>query len=909
MSMTFNVPLFTPLCRSMRNWMSDFRYGFEGYIANDKKNKRDMSIDIALVDALCPVTFKPTRDGLYLEQDGTFIQCLTIGDPSPVNPDRQPIPEGAATKLIEDILSIPIHDDTCIALTHTCIRLPAKDENGSIETARRENMVDSVVQEQKSHGLVKTHNKINDYIQTDIDRHQYKVYKGEISTFEFSLIVAVQGTTKEAVNATMNLIITMLDGKRVINEIPVNGMMDVFQTMMPTPYIAQRLLSEVEGDKVVATCPLWNPNSNTFANFGRFMGTDTSTNVPIFLNFHDNSLVSGHGLVIGKSGAGKSSILLVDDIRAVADGDLALHIVPKTDGKTDHIAVCKAMKGRLIKIGQLGNNFNMMQIFYDKTKMRGDIEAYQKAYGDHVAALVDSIGLLVGSGFSDPQKNQLYNSLVALYKEEREYKGEKFAFIDYDGNVIEKNLKYWDVAECFPDFDDLRNIWYSWINDGKHRLEKHALSALYANTSMISKGQILGYLVNKNPLDLDNPFVMIDISELIDTPNVQDALILLITRIINIKISGLRSEYTGKKIFITLDEGSNLMKNAKLRLVIEKLFRELRSYGGHVKIVFQDLAGIEEDTLQMLKTNTDYTILLSNMNSGNIRPLVKEFDLTPNDIRQLKKVGHGLGLFIMNESHINYYNALTPDEEAKLFGSAIPKEPVTDTIKKQELPWKVSPEYEWMAGKPGVLDKRWFIRLNGKTIPGWEAATTFHPFTGKRTAILVKAGMIKENGHIYQQTQDHYFTVTLAGGDLAALPQCTEVTFDNWGSDKSQEADVKIKFSIIQSDNTVVERVLGLEYEVEGSHTKEQLIAKRERLLNKKVNGQHVYTDIIFFSNNEYYPFLLEAVGADFACQRGSQLKKRIDDILAEMETCNPVCSNNPLDEQSPENAAAAPVL
>lgn len=80
-----------------------------------------------------------------------------------------------------------------------------------------------------------------------------------------------------------------------------------------------------------------------------------------------------------------------------------------------------------------------------------------------------------------------------------------------------------------------------------------------------------------------------------------------------------------------------------MRKVIERMFRELRSFGGHLKIVFQDLAGVPPETILMMKTNSDYVLLLSNMSAYNIKPLVKEFNLTRNDIRRLKAKGKGKG--------------------------------------------------------------------------------------------------------------------------------------------------------------------------------------------------------------------------------------------------------------------------
>ena len=77
------------------------------------------------------------------------------------------------------------------------------------------------------------------------------------------------------------------------------------------------------------------------------------------------------------------------------------------------------------------------------------------------------------------------------------------------------------------------------------------------------------------------------------------------------------------------------------------------------------------ETILMMKTNSDYVLLLSNMSAYNIKPLVKEFNLTRNDIRRLKAKGKGKGLLIVGDTRINYFNSLTPDDERVIFGKSL----------------------------------------------------------------------------------------------------------------------------------------------------------------------------------------------------------------------------------------------
>jgi hypothetical protein len=819
-------------------------------------NNDIITTDRKLVESLAPTVFYPQRNGKYLQANGLIIQCLTVGDPSPVNPNRKGIPANENLRLIDDLLKLPISDDTCISIAQISISLPPQDENKELEKARRDNLILAAMQEANDEGFVKTHDQINDFIGEDISSYNRAVFEGRLRMFEFSLLIAVKGLSVGAVDDTMSLIIALLDGKRVIHEIPEFGEVDTYLSMMLTPFIKQRLLSTTSGEMVALTSPLRNPNPR-LANSGRLLGINEDTNNPLFLNFKNGSLINGHCLVIGKSGSGKSTLLLNDDLKALQDGDEAFHVVPKADEDTSHLRVCEAMSGQLISVGP---DFpNMMQVFFDPERMDNSISSYQTAYSKHVMNLTEEIGLLIGDSFSDPQKNWVYTSIVELYEQSH--------VIDSEGNVI--NIDKWENGMFWPTLEDLRDLWYTWLNDGEHKTPaiQSIIAALYNNTAMITRKGPLGFLINHNSLKLRNRFTMVDISALIDTPNVQDALIMMITSILNVKLL-CRKGGEKKHIFITIDEGANLVKIPRMKKNIERMFREFRSAGGHVKIVFQDIFGVEKDMLNMMKTNTDYIILLSNLGAYNIKPLVKEFNLTRNDIRRLKARGHGRGLFIMGDTHINYMNALDEFPTEVILG----KKDLNITVKQNTEPViNLYPMVEWLKKDHGIFLKDWLVGVPDRQlvkIPGYDVEQFTHPFSGGQKTVYVRIGLEKENGHIKNQTKDHYFTVCLLAGELCLMG--AKVYLDHYGTDK--EADILAVFP----DG----RVIAFEYEVEGSHTREELIKKRKRLLHKKQASDSVISDLIFFSKQDYYPKLREALGVDFAVQRGSKLKAKIDHIL-----------------------------
>jgi hypothetical protein len=832
-------------------------------------------IDRRLVLSLSPTVFKPKWGGRYLFADGCYMQILSVGDPSPINPNRQGIPPRKDLRLIDDLLDIPTGENACIGITQTAIPLPAKDETEALEAARRENILAAAMQEAENEGVFKNvHDKIIDYLAEGISEYNRAVFEGRMRMFEFSLLIAVKGKTTKDVDDLMSLIITLLDGKRVIHEIIEYGMVDAYYMMMPTPFIKERLLSTTNGEMVARTSPLRNKNPR-LARSGRWLGINEDTNNPLFLNFHDGSLISGHAIVVGKSGSGKSTNLLTDDKRAIEDGDEAFHIVPKADEDTNHIRVCKELSGQLIKIGHkladaqdADSNPNIFQVAFDPERMDNSISAYQLAYSKHISLLPDVIGLLIGSGFTDPQKNWIYNSLVEIYY--------KFKIIDEFGNVI--NTDKWEDGLIWPNFENWRALIYDWMQDEEHKAPQvnSVIAAIYNNTSMITRKGPYGFLVNNNSLKLRNKFTMADITELIDSPNIQDAIILYLTGVINTKIQCAPKDHVKKHIFITIDEGANLVKIPRMRKIIERMFRELRSFGGHLKIVFQDLAGVPNSMINMMKTNTDYVLLLSNMSAYNIKPLVKEFNLTKNDIRRLRAKGHGKGLLIVGDTHINYFNALTQDDERVIFGKEIKDKEDAEIKTSGPAGYFVNPRVEWVKRDHKIFVKDWLTGINLNQVirvPGYEMEQFDHPFQAGKKTVYIEVGLEKEDGKIRNQSKEHYlFACALAGeGSLMGADAST----DDYGT--GQEVDVKLVFN----QGTDNEIVIGIEVEIEKSHTVKQLQEKRDRLLMKKQDGKPEFDYMIFTGSHDYYKSTLrEAVGPDYSRPRGKRLKDFILELV-----------------------------
>ena len=305
---------------------------------------------------------------------------------------------------------------------------------------------------------------------------------------------------------------------------------------------------------------------------------------------------------------------------------------------------------------------------------------------------------------------------------------------------------------------------------------------------------------------------------------------------------------------------------------VEKWYREGRSHGWVLKIVGQDLAGFPREMLDMIKANTDYILLLSNLRSDNVQPLIKEFNLSDDDVNRLLETGKGIGLMIIGGIHIHYKNELADFEKKIMFG----KTDLNMEEKHEETDvFKIDPAVEWVEKEYGILCKDWIENM--REYPnGYEKATTTNPLTGKRTVIFHKRSLVKEDGHIKNQTQDHYFTVCLLAGELSRVG--AYVTLDDYGTE--QEADAVAVFTM--ADGT--KKTVAFEYETqESKHSKKDLQDKRERLKTKKQGEALCFDEVVFIGKHEHMDFLIEAVGRDFSLQRGSE----VADYIKRIQTSN----------------------
>jgi len=129
----------------------------------------------------------------------------------------------------------------------------------------------------------------------------------------------------------------------------------------------------------------------------------------------------------------------------------------------------------------------------------------------------------------------------------------------------------------------------------------------------------------------------------------------------------------------------------------------------------------------------------------------------------------------------------------------------------------------------------------------------------------IHTDIVKENGYIKNQTQDHYCTVAQLAGIIVDLG------FENVIIHHSDDVDVS---------GELHGQIYGFEYEHPGSHNKPELIEKKRRAMR-------LYDKVLFIGSTANEEQLIESVGNEFVRRRGAQLKKWLKEETTSVKTEN----------------------
>jgi hypothetical protein len=424
-------------------------------------------------------------------------------------------------------------------------------------------------------------------------------------------------------------------------------------------------------------------------------------------------------------------------------------------------------------------------------------------------------------------------------------------FIDYSLNKCYENAgiyrnipSTWHDAK-WPVLTDLFAIWEDELKNTTDSDDKKTIKAVLRKTFSLGEGGVLEYLnhqTDKN-IDLSKDFIVIDMSG--TAADIEDPMRILIAGMMGQRFS----TDTKKGTILAIDEARVFLQNPRMSNFLVTALTQGASQSVGLWLFNQDAAVFKKTNVDVeFQTNTFLKVILgNNMDAANIRHVSEYLGLDSTDEENIVNSTVGEGLLVVGKSKYPMIFKPTKLEHDVIKGAYLKNEKKATASEILELDERL---ISLVMGSGFCLNV-W--AQESTLIQGWIR----HQVSNVSGAGL-KTAWIREKDIPSNMTLDHFSsTVQIAGMLILAGADNVEVNHHN---------DVDISF-------TVGENKWSIEYERDGSHTKDQLI-------EKKFKAQRDYGNVMFVCSSSYYKKLSGILGEDFVVQRGKSLQDFIDSIL-----------------------------
>jgi len=820
----------------MLDFIDKFYRKYHSRMAREQTKYENESYWNSAIRHITPVTIEEHRSGQYVIINKTkFARCIIVGIPPH---SLNGYPPGMDESIISELIGLYTFGNQ---LTLSLKLIPIDTETVT-KTLKKAMFVNQVAQEESKSKNKKESKKVSkeevtNLIDMDLQldkRHITENYEitseNKEKNFHTALIITFKSNTEDGLFAIESSVTSILNSKGVRFEIPdyqqkqtyiasqpFNICPDYTQVQMLTPYAA------------TLTCAR-NVNTRSDDN-GLFFGYDRYTNKTILVDL--DKLAAQHLLGVGATQSGKTYTLLLLLMRAHSMlNRRIIYCTPKADNRTNHRAVIDYLgdEAELIDIGINGHNINPLQILYDRTQMKDNINEYINIYNNHKAIITRFLDVW----FKDTGSINMSN------------------FIDYSLNKIYENAGiYRDIPSTWhnakwPVMNDLIKFWESELKIADKE-DRKTIKAILNKTFSLGEGGILSYMNRPTDIDLSKNFILFDLSF---TPEIiKDAMYVLITGIMSQRF---RTD-TKKSTIIAIDEARVFLENPQLSKFLMTTLTQGASHKIALWLLTQQATDFIKNGVDSEFQNNTYIklILGNNIGKDNIKPFQDYFNLDSTNSEHLISAGVGEGLLIVGSNKTPIVFKPTKLEHSILKGAYSKSEKKETDVELLVESSEINTKLIDTIIQEGFCLNEW--NPNQNIIKNWSK---------HRVANIFGAGLINayinENSMPTNQSIDHFSSVLQIASHLI-LHDVEDVKIDHYNT-------VDISFKI--DDQT-----WGLEYEIEGSHSPSELIKKKTR-------AQSNYNNVIFVCSSTYYKKLSQTLGEDFVIKRGITLKEFIESII-----------------------------
>jgi hypothetical protein len=771
----------------------------------------------------------------YLKIDNTLVECIIVGLPQ-LSTDGYP--NSLKPDFIEKLMNVSLQG-CVISVSFGLVPIPTHESQTMLQEAIFRNMVNQK-SSQKNNPLGMA-SIVQQLDARDIATTIESLHDNKEKMFHSSFIITIWAEDERAMRMAKSHVKVVMNSHRVYGSYPSRKMLETFIAAQAYPKSEEFTFVEMVSSLAGLLCPTRNPNSSLAnSDKGLYFGDDKKTGKEIVINL--KALPAQHMVMVGGSGSGKTFSMLMLLGRLYVSGRNVVYLTVKPDVGTKYIDMASyfAPDSCIINVGPGGRNINPLQFMHTG---EGLTALETAAIYDHHKTLVNSFfKMWFKEAFSPNMESYLDKSLNKVYSR---------AGIKREQPLTWKNP--------FPVFSDLIQVW----NDDKNLNEREdgeSALALIRKTYPLGEDGALSYMNRQTDIDLSKGFTVID---LVKVPEIiRDAM--------NVLITGMLATYfktdSEKGTTIAVDEGGAFLREKQLANMVLNILTQGRSYDIGMIFATQQFADLEKAKLsEEFMTNTPVKIVLGSELDKKSISYIKDFLLLDDTaVKDLKLSQKGQGIIKIGDTHAPI--AFIPsEEEYKIIKGFYTGNPAISegsnqaNVQEPANDCKIKEEYLTISKENWIVFSDW---LEGEGAAYYLQKMGYKLFQPQNILsrgfvnAWIHEGIIKENGHIKNQTLDHYSTVMQLAGLLI------ELGFDNVKVNHSDDVDVSAELH---------GQTYGFEYEHPESHDKDDIIKKKERgLLNNQI--------LLFIGSTANEDVLIEGAGEDFVRRRGIQLKRWLNE-------------------------------
>lgn len=766
----------------------------------------------------------------------------------PTDTGSEGYPRDFSSKTIEQIQNLAF-DGVRVLISNGLIQLPGIHTK---ETLERAHFDAGVKRSQNAHEGTEKDDLELMMKNQDIIQNYSEIYLKSQKAFHASFVVVLRGPADLVFEAESKLI-NIIRGENIEVTIPSRLQLEMLQTALPGPDTHPRSWVEVRSDGAAILSSATNLNSRTDET-GMYFGKDTLTNNEVFYDL--DRLAAKTLAMCGATGSGKTYayLLLLMRLKTLRDARI-IYTTPKADEGTNYRSVAAAFgdNGCIADIGINGSEyFNPLDILTDlesmglnKPELKGARKhIFENLYDLKKGTLINAHRIWLASEFSSNMASYLDESLDYVYEQAGIYRDDPDSF-----------------TNPMPVYPALR---FKWELDKENKnlgTKQKTAEALYNKTYQFSSTGLFNRYCNQTKgLDLNKDFIIIDMA------NVPDEIKTFMSVIVNGAIASRFSTHNERETYLAIDEGGVYLRDKLLREQMLQRLTQGRSHKFYQWIATHQPSdfsknGVGED----FRTNTYINILMGNNIKKSLNDVKDYFELTENECSILSNCTVGQGLLLFGDSEderVPIFFESTKWEHETIKGIGYEdKKPVADSglTFKREFKHLIADHKiifsDWFDGDSSVLlqqgyEKHQVSRVNK---PGTVGA--FLPKGSVRNGRIILP-------HLGDMKLIHFSDV------IQLDPLMQSENFEEITINHNQDVDIKGRKN---------GKWLGLEVEIKGSHTTEELIAKKAAALGKGM-------EVRFICSSADYPFISGAVGEDYTLKRGSDVADFLKNFAAEEE-------------------------